>query len=181
MIHDPSLAGFGAFLNIVVIVLVLSIRAKQPLEREQHDRTPAANPRSSSEEATLRQQCLQLRAALHHQKAQLAIDFQDDTFDHLQTLLTNYPTAKKMAEANAELPARNLIALFSPLENLLQSWEIQTIGTPWEQVSFNSQLYQADAADISQHEQVYVRFVGYRQGDRILCPAKVSRTLPERV
>ena len=32
--------------------------------------------------------------------------------------------------------------------------------------------------DIQPEELVYIRFVGYREGEQILCPAKVSRTLP---
>jgi hypothetical protein len=32
--------------------------------------------------------------------------------------------------------------------------------------------------DIQPGEAVYVRFVGYRDGETVLVPAKVSRTLP---
>jgi hypothetical protein len=39
-------------------------------------------------------------------------------------------------------------------------------------------LHQPDVEDITEGELVYIRFVGYREGERILAPAKVSRTLP---
>jgi len=93
-------------------------------------------------------------------------------------LLTNYPAARKMAEAKPDMPAKNLSALFTPLENLLSSWDFQTIGSAWEQTAYNPQLHQPDVEDITEGELVYIRFVGYREGEQILTPAKVSRTLP---
>ena len=86
-----------------------------------------------------------------------------------------------MAQTKPDLPARNLIALFTPLENLLQTWGIAAIGTPWQQVAYDPQLHQPDADDMAIGESVYIRFVGYRSianSHQILCPAKVSRTLP---
>ena len=83
-----------------------------------------------------------------------------------------------MVEAKPDLPAKNLVPLFTPLDNVLASWGYEQIGSPWEQVPFNPQLYQADTNDIAEGDLVYIRFVGYRNGSRILSPAKVSRTLP---
>ena len=126
----------------------------------------------------LKQQCFRLRDELEQQKVQLTDDFRRATFEQLQTLLTSYPAARKMAEAKPEMPAKNLSALFTPLENLLSSWGFETIGSAWEQVTYNPQLHQPDVEDITEGDLVYVRFVGYRDGERILAPAKVSRTLP---
>lgn len=140
--------------------------------------TITTNP---SEIEELRQQCLRLREELQQQKAQLTADFRRATFEQLQTLLTNYPAARKMAEAKPDMPAKNLSALFTPLENLLSSWDFETIGSAWEQTAYNPQLHQADVEDITEGELVYIRFVGYREGERILAPAKVSRTLPSGI
>lgn len=154
------------------------------LNFQEFDRNFAALPTSTTEAtdateiAELRQQCFRLREELQQQKTQLTIDFRNATFELLQTLLTNYPTARKMAEAKPDLPAKNLSALFTPLENLLKSWNLEMIGSAWEQVVYNPQLHQPDVEDITEGELVYVRFVGYRDGERILAPAKVSRTLP---
>ncbi|NEP56181.1 MAG: helix-turn-helix domain-containing protein [Symploca sp. SIO2G7] len=142
----------------------------------------------------LQQQCFRLRKELQHQSRQLNANFQKSTFEQLQTLLTNYPSASKMAQAKPDLPAKNLTSLFTPLENLLQNWGYEPIGKPWEQVPYNPQLHQPDTDDIKEGELVYVRFIGYRdrnsndyhtakttsdiQPTKILCPAKVSRTLP---
>lgn len=104
--------------------------------------------------------------------------FQDQVFAQLQTLLTNYPSARQMVQANPDLPAKNLVALLTPLDTLLQQWQYDAIGQPWQLVSFDPHLHQPDDPTLQPGEAVYIRFVGYRQGDRILCPAKVSRTLP---
>ncbi|MGL5059466.1 MAG: nucleotide exchange factor GrpE [Microcoleus sp.] len=138
----------------------------------------ATTANNAGEVAELRQQCFRLREELQQQKTQLTDDFRRATFEQLQTLLTNYPAARKMAESNPNLRAKNLVALFTPLENLLSSWGFETIGTAWEQVAYNPQLHQPDVEDITEGELVYVRFVGYRDGEKILVPAKVSRTLP---
>ncbi|MEG3862964.1 nucleotide exchange factor GrpE [Microcoleus sp. herbarium12] len=154
------------------------------LNFQEFDRTLNALPISAtittnpSEIEELKQQCFRLREELQQQKTQLTADFRRATFEQLQTLLTSYPSARKMAEAKPEMPAKNLSALFTPLENLLSSWNFETIGSAWEQTPYNPQLHQPDIEDITEGELVYVRFVGYRNGQEILAPAKVSRTLP---
>jgi molecular chaperone GrpE (heat shock protein) len=185
---DSSLVGFGYVLTLGTVALVLGFvgSRKQPAKNNAQSQAAIAipaPPASHTEEmvgeiVALQQQCLQLREQLQQQKKQLTEDFQAATFEQIQTLLTNYPSAQKMAQAKPDLPARNLIALFTPLDNLLQGWGIESIGSAWEQVAFDPQLHQPDEDDITVGEGVYVRFVGYRQGDRILCPGKVSRTLP---
>ncbi len=107
------------------------------------------------------------------------IQLQRQVFAQLQTLLVNYPTVAKAALAKPEMPAKNIVPLFTPLANLLQQWGYEPIGQPWENVAFDPQLHQPDVADIQPGEMVYVRFIGYRDGADILVPAKVSRNLPQ--
>lgn len=126
----------------------------------------------------LKQQCLRLRNALDQQAAQVQQDTQTAAFQQVQALLTQYPTVRRMVEGKPDLPARNVVAMFTSLDNLIQFWGYQAIGSPWEPVVYDPQLHQGDSADLQPGESVYIRFSGYRQGDRILIPAKVSRTLP---
>jgi molecular chaperone GrpE (heat shock protein) len=126
----------------------------------------------------LQQQCQRLRSELEEQSHQIDSELKHSTFEQIQSLLTNYPTAKVMVKVKPDLPAKNLISLLKPLDNLLAYWQIETIGKPWEKVPYNPKLHRADQPDIGEGELVYIRFVGYRQGDRILTPAKVSLTLP---
>ncbi|AFY71564.1 hypothetical protein Pse7367_3324 [Thalassoporum mexicanum PCC 7367] len=133
-----------------------------------------------SEAKALRQECLDLRGQLEQQKKQLVDDYRVETFTKIQPLLTQYQSVRQMAIAKPELPAKNLVALFTNLDNLLQAWQFEPIGEVWQQTAYDPQLHEPDQGDIEAGEIVYVRFVGYRSasGDRILVPAKVSRTLP---
>lgn len=182
MVDDPDLFWFGCTLTLVCLCFMFSLVSKNLRTSASSYATTisptVADSTADAKIAALQQQCSRLRAELQQQKAQLHEDFQSHSFAQLQPLLTNYPSACKMAQVKPDLPARNLVALFNPLENLLETWHIAPIGAAWEQVSFNAQHHQPDTDDIAIGEPVYIRFVGYCQGDRILCPAKVSRTLP---
>lgn len=166
MANDPNLFWFGCVLWLVSILLIFSLF-----------RSTKSSAKSGNEEQ-LRQECLRLREELQQQSKHLQGDFQNATFSQLQTLLTNYPSIRQMVQAKPDLPAKNLVSLFTPLDNILKSWGYEPIGSPWEQVPYNPQIHQPDSNDIVEGELVYIRFVGYREGDRILSPAKVSRTLP---
>ncbi len=103
---------------------------------------------------------------------------QAEAFQILQLLVTQYPSAAKLAQVKPELPAQNLVALFRPLDTLLETWGIQPIGGVWESVAFDPVLHQPDQGPFLPGDPVFVRYVGYRRGDEILCPARVSQTLP---
>ncbi|MEH2441521.1 hypothetical protein [Nostoc sp.] len=130
------------------------------------------------EKAALHQEGLRLHEELHQQRVELSEEFRASTFEQLQTLLTNYPSIHQMVNIKPDLPAKNLLSMFTPLDNLLGKWGYEQIGKPWEKVAYNPQIHQPDTADIAEDELVYIRFVGYQHQGKILCPAKVSRTLP---
>jgi molecular chaperone GrpE (heat shock protein) len=132
----------------------------------------------AAEIIALNQQCQRLRAELKTQAAQVQTDAIAGGFEQIQTLLTQYPSVQRMVANQPELPARNIIALLTSLENLVKYWGCNSIGTPWEKVPYDPQIHQSDVDDIQPGEEAYVRFIGYQQGDKILIPAKVSRTLP---
>lgn len=174
-------------------------RLRQELEAEQVEVIQERDYLQQAwldKEAALAEECDRLRQTLEKQSSsplptisaghlddQPTADDQtetlhQETFRQLQTLLVNYPSASKIAQAKPDLPAKNLTSMFAPLDNLLQSWGYEVIGPVWEQVPYDPQLHQPDATDIQPGELIYIRFVGYRHGETILCPAKVSRTLP---
>ncbi len=151
-------------------------RLQQELEQKQQELEERDRRLQELEQqlATSIQDC-------HHWQEQTAIladDLHQDTFRKLQTLLVNFPSANKIAHAKPDLPAKNLTSMFAPLENLIHDWGYEVIGPIWGKVAYDPQLHQPDADDIQPGESVYVRFVGYRHGETILCPAKVSRQLP---
>ncbi|MEA5531910.1 molecular chaperone GrpE [Dolichospermum sp. UHCC 0684] len=169
-----------AFAVILVIIVYIILRFLFPANNQNTsiNNQPVTSPDTEQKIKDLEIQCQRLREELKQQSQQLQTDFQQETFTQLQTLLSNYPTVKKMALAKPELPAKNLTFLFTSLDNLITNWGYTAIGETWKQVNYNPQLHQADSDDIQEGELVYIRFIGYQNGDTILYPAKVSRTLP---
>ncbi|MEE3718017.1 hypothetical protein V2H45_14850 [Tumidithrix elongata RA019] len=163
---------------------------ESPLKKSQKNSKPAPKtvPKETADPdqiAALTQECLRLRQELETQSDRLQRDHQQNTFRLLQSLLTQYRSVQQMIRSNPNLPAQNLIALFTPLDNLMQNWGYIPIGEPWQQVPFNPQHHQGDRPDLTPGEPVYIRFIGYQVPDlsgnvveQILVPAKVSRTLP---
>jgi molecular chaperone GrpE (heat shock protein) len=169
-----------AFAVILVIIVYIILRILFP-ENDQDtiiDNQSVNSPDTEQNIKDLELQCQRLREELKQQSQQLQTDFQNQTFTQLQPLLSNYPTVKRMALAKPKLPAKNLISLFTSLDNLITNWGYTAIGETWEQVNYNPQLHQADSDDIQEGELVYIRFIGYQNGDKVLYPAKISRTLP---
>ncbi len=105
-------------------------------------------------------------------------NWQKESINLLQELLISYPTAKLMVELKHSLPSKNILALLKPLELLLDEWDIETIGQPWKKVPYNPNIHDCGEENISPGELVYIRWVGYYQGEKVLLPAKVSRKLP---
>lgn len=140
------------------------------------ENTSSAKLRSQLD--ALRSEALRLREDLQKQKVELTTEFRHSTFEQLQSLLANYPSVRQLVQVKPDLPAKNLISLFTSLDNLIQSWGYEPIGQVWEQVPYTPQLHQPDVSNLEAGELVYIRFIGYRDGEQILCPAKVSRTLP---
>lgn len=146
------------------------------LKSQQESETKIENLESKTE--TLSKKCQALNEEIETLPTQLIKDWQKKSFELLQTLLANYPTAKVMVKLKPDFPAKNLIPLLAPLDKILSEWEIESIGKPWEKVSYNPLIHYTDEENLTPNEEVYIRFVGYSQKGKILLPAKVNRTLP---
>ena len=177
MLEQINQFGFAIIL-IIIVYIILRVLFPENNQDTSINNQSVTSPNTEQKIKDLELQCQRLREELKQQSQQLQGDFQQETFTQLQTLLSNYPTVKKMALAKPELPDKNLVSLFTSLDNLITSWGYTAIGETWEQVNYNPQLHQADSDDIQEGELVYIRFIGYQDGDKVLYPAKASRTLP---
>lgn len=101
-----------------------------------------------------------------------------ELLDRLLPLLIQYQTLRQIIANNPELPAQQLIPLLVLLDHVVIYWHLEPIGQVWQAVPFTPQFHQADNDEIQLGETVYIRFIGYRSGDKIYAPAKVSRQLP---
>ncbi|GAB4217870.1 MAG: hypothetical protein OHK0012_24150 [Synechococcales cyanobacterium] len=126
----------------------------------------------------LRTEVIQLRQAQHHSQTQATLSAHHSTFQHLQSLLISYPTATLLAQRDPTRPATHLVALFKPLDGWLQQHQIERIGDPGTEVAFDPRLHESDDPSIQPGERVWIRLVGYRRGEEIWVPARISRTVP---
>jgi molecular chaperone GrpE (heat shock protein) len=116
-----------------------------------------------------------LQQQMEQQKQQLKQEFQQESLQVLESLLVQLPTAARACQENPQLPAVNILPLVQkPLERLQQSWGVETIGTVGEEISYDPQLHQLLDGTGEPGQHVRVRYVGYRQGEKLLYRAKVS-------
>ncbi len=108
--------------------------------------------------------------------SQAQLEFQQEVLIKLESMLLQFPTAAFAAINNPNLPARNLLPLFRPLENLLKDWNIEAIAPVGSEVDFNPQLHlpMEGSESVNAGDQVLVRYTGYVRGEKLLYRARVS-------
>ena len=84
------------------------------------------------------------------------------------------PTAAAAAVENPQLSAANLLPLLTPINELLKRWGIEAIAAVGEEVAYNPQWHELMEGTAEAGTSVKVRYVGYRQGEKLLYRAKVS-------
>jgi molecular chaperone GrpE (heat shock protein) len=115
------------------------------------------------------QQLSQQREILQH-------EFQQVSLQLLESLLVQFPTAAHKARENPQLPAVNILPLVQkPLERLLQNWGIDAIASVGDEIPYDPQFHQLMEGNAQVGEIVKVRYIGYRQGEKLLYRAKVSK------
>lgn len=95
----------------------------------------------------------------------------------LESLLLQLPTFTDAISRHPDLPASRLLPFLQPLYQLLKTWGIEPIGQVGEIVRYNPQeheLMEDSSSPAKEIEWVRIRYVGYRQGDRLLYRARVS-------
>ena len=102
-------------------------------------------------------------------------DFQYASFQIIESFLTYWPAAAHQAKLDPSFPASKLLPLVGSIDRLIASWEIESIGQVGEIIPFNPQEHQPLEGSIQPLTPVQIRYPGYRQGNRLLTRAKVSR------
>jgi molecular chaperone GrpE (heat shock protein) len=126
---------------------------------------------------TLQQEYQRLQVQLQEQRQSIEQEFQQQSLQILESFLLQWPTAAYAARNNPNAPAVKLLPLARPIEQLLQSWGITPLGEVGQEVLYDPQWHQGSAGEaIPPDTTVQIRHVGYRQGERLLYRAKVSRS-----
>lgn len=124
--------------------------------------------------AALQQEYQRLQAQLVEQTQTLQQEFQQTSLQVLESWLLQWPTAAYAAQQNPQAPAVKLLPLVRPVEQLMQQWGVEAIAPVGAEIPYDPQVHQLMDGTAQPGEPVRVRYIGYRQQDRLLYRAKVS-------
>ena len=122
----------------------------------------------------LKQEYQQLQQQYQQQRDTLQAEFQFQSLQTIESFLTYFPTAKQAALNNPDFPASKLFPLIGSIDRLIQSWGVTIIGDVGSQVKYDPRWHQLIEGTVSPDELVTVRYVGYRQDDKLIFRAKVG-------
>lgn len=122
----------------------------------------------------LKQEYQRLQAQLQGQRQELLQEFQQSSLQAIESWLLQWPTAAQKARENPQLAAVKLLPLVRPIEQLLQQWGVEAIAPVGAELPYDPQLHQLLEGNAQPGEKVKVRYIGYRQGEKLLYRAKVS-------
>lgn len=125
----------------------------------------------------LRREYDRLLTQLQEQRDHLLQEFQQSSLQTLESLLLQLPTAAYAAQQNPQAPAVRLLPLLQPLDRLLQEWGIEAIAAVGAEVDYDPRWHQLMDGLAEAGDRVRVRYVGYRQGDKLFYRAKVTPLL----
>jgi len=124
-------------------------------------------------DTNLRQEYQRLQLQLQQQRETLQQEFQNTSLQILESWLIQYPTAAYAAQQN-DVPASRLLPLMRPVEQLIKAWGLEAIAAVGEEVAYDPQIHQLMEGNAEVGDRVRVRYIGYRQGEKLRYRAKVS-------
>lgn len=124
--------------------------------------------------ASLQHEYQRLQSQLSQQRDELWQEFQQTSLQTLEPWLLQWSAAAYAAQQNPELTAVKLLPLVRPIEQLIQQWGIEAIGTVGSEIPYDPQFHQLMSGTAEPGELVKVRYAGYQQPDRLLYRVKVS-------
>ncbi len=122
----------------------------------------------------LQQEYQQLQQQFQQQRETLQAEFQFQSLQTLESFLTYFPTAKQAAIDNPDFPASKIFPLVGSIDRLIHSWGVTVIGAVGSQVNYDPRWYQLIEGAANPDELVTVRYVGYRQGEKLIFRAKAG-------
>ena len=128
---------------------------------------------NNDEVTRLRQEYSRLEQRLDQQSKHLHHQFQTDALQVLESWLTYWPTAAKAAVDHDGFDARKLLPLVKPIERLVASWGVTTIGIVGEQLTYDPQQHQLARGMADPGDPVRISHVGYLHGETLLQRVKV--------
>ncbi len=122
----------------------------------------------------LQQEYQRLQQQLQQQGSTLQAEFQYQSLQTLESLLTYLPAAKYAAARQPDFPANKIFPLLQSIDRLLAQWNVTVIGEIGTQMDYDPHYHQLIEGTAQPGELVTIRYCGYRQGDKLIFRAKVS-------
>ena len=167
--------------NILNIASALNISLEQLITTFVPESKYPGNwqPQAVTQEATRdsvreNQEYQRLQKTIEQQKETLELEFRNASLQAIESWLLQWPTAVAAIGKNPELPAERLLLLIKPIEELVAHWGVEAIYSVGEKLPYDPQWHELMKGDANPGDMVQVRYVGYKQGDKILYKAKVS-------
>ena len=164
-----TIAKLAKALEISVDYLI-EVFVSQSLEEPQS--------RSTTNDSLALEACQQeyqkLQQQIVQQQQSLVEEIQQTSLQIIESWLLQWPTAVAAVNKNPQLPAARLLSLVKPIEELLKQWEVEKINSVGEELAYNPQYHQLMKGMAQTGDTVKVRYVGYKQRDKLLYKAKVS-------
>lgn len=132
---------------------------------------------ASAEAAVLRAECDRLRIEAEGAREQAVGDERRNLFQSMAPMLVQLPAVRKAVQDGADLRARDVLPLLSPLDTAVRQMGIEPIGAVGEVTSFEATLHQpaGQGQTLLPGQEVRIKFVGYRMGEAVLRRAQVER------
>ncbi|MGB5636784.1 MAG: helix-turn-helix domain-containing protein [Waterburya sp.] len=163
-----AIASIAKALNISIDNLVKTF-VEQSREGDESPISPSNNALTACQ-----QEYQKLQQEMTQQREILATEFQQASLETIESWLLQWPTAVTAVRQNPQLPAARLLSLVEPVEQLLKQWQVETITAVGEELAYDPQYHQLMKGTAQPGDLVKVRYVGYKQGDKLLYKAKVS-------
>ena len=163
-----AIASIAKALNISIESL-LETFSEQKLEQVE-----TLTPKDNDALAACKNEYHKLQQEMLQQQEFLEAEFQKSSLETIESWLLQWPTAAMAVNKNPNLPASRLLDLVKPIEELLKQWNLKAIATVGEKIAYDPQYHQLIKGTAEIGEVVEVRYVGYKQEDKLLYKAKVS-------
>ncbi len=157
--------------TLIQISSTLQVSVHQLIDMFGDQSLVAADDRSMIE--NLRQEYQQLQQQFQQQKATLQAEFQHQSLQTIESFLTYFPAAKHAAKNNPDFPASKILPLVQSIDQLINQWGVTAIGDVGSTISYDPQWHQLIEGTTNLGELVTVRYIGYRQGEKLIFRAKV--------
>ncbi|MGL5794308.1 MAG: helix-turn-helix domain-containing protein, partial [Waterburya sp.] len=128
-----AIARIAQALNISIDNLVETFVEQSAVNLES--KLPEANDAL----AACQQEYQKLQQEMLQQQEFLEAEFQKTSLETIESWLLQWPTAATAVRKNPQLPAVRLLSLVEPVEQLLKQWNVETIASVGEQLSYDPQ------------------------------------------